>query len=215
MGVSEYWAPTRINLAPREGSGMLELSSSSPYNFSLHGSKGIAPGTFSSGDMATRIAMEWSGAIKRYTDLGEARCKWLPAEPQEGSFHVAFVVSEDTALAVQAFEREHVEDFERAWSTSFRLVAGMLRTCPPGSPQETVAALVNRLLDARAGDVIPAHPENLAEWGPRILDVYLALCKHSYRRDEQGQHSPAWRSVRGHLRQHPGELRLRADPSER
>lgn len=170
---------------------MLELSSAPPYDSSLHGSKGIAPGTFRSGDLATRIAVGWSGAIKRYTDFGEARCKWLPAEPQEGSFDVAVAISQDSALAVQAFEREHIEDFERAWDTSFGLVADMLRTCPPGSPQKTVVVLVNRLLDAGAGYVIPAHPQNLDEWGPRICDVYLALCKHSYRRDEQGQHSPS------------------------
>jgi hypothetical protein len=54
--------------------------------------------------MATRIATEWGGAIKRYTDFGQARCKWQPAEPQEGSFHVAVAISEDTALAVQTLD---------------------------------------------------------------------------------------------------------------
>ena len=188
LGESEDWAPGNITLSVRQGTGDLELVSDPPYDSSRHASRGIAPGKFSF-EQAIRTGTGWSGGITRYLQSGKP-CEWKTKEPAKGVFELAADVSSGNADAVRGFEREHIDDFQFAWDNSFGLVESLLPGIPASSTKETIKALVTRLIDAGATYLIPADPDDLNNWGPRILGVYRQLCAHSYRRDDRGHHSP-------------------------
>ncbi|MBB2913098.1 hypothetical protein FHS43_004396 [Streptosporangium becharense] len=188
LGMSDNWVPNTVTLGTQGGSGTLTLVSDPPYDSSLHPSIGVGSGTFQF-DMATRTSRGWGGAIVRYLEMGKP-CVWTPAEPGEGTFRLTVEVSAEDAAAVRTAEREHIEDFQLAWDSSFGVVAGLLPRCSADSPEEAIKALVTHLVDAGAAYLIPAEPDDPDNWGPRLLTVYQALCAHSYKRDEKGHHSP-------------------------
>jgi hypothetical protein len=188
LGESENWVPAKITLSVRRGTGDLELVSDPPYDPAQHASRGIAPGRFPF-EQAIRTGTGWSAGITRYLQSGKP-CAWKPEEPAKGVFELVVDVSSENADAVRGFEREHIDDFQFAWDNSFGLVKSLLPESPASSAKGTIKALVTRLIEARAAYLIPADPDDLNNWGPRILDVYRQLCAHSYRRDDRGHHSP-------------------------
>ncbi|MFF5248944.1 hypothetical protein ACFY3V_32075 [Streptosporangium sp. NPDC000095] len=188
LGISDYWMPRTIALVTQGKPGDLALVGDPPYDSSQHDSSGIGVGTFHF-DMTTRTSQGWGGGIVRYIQSGKP-CVWKPAEPKEGTFNLVVEITAEDATEIRISEREHIEDFQRAWECSFGLVAGLAPKCSAESTEGAIRALVTRLIEMGAAYVIPADPGDLANWGPRVLAVYKALCAHSYKRDDKGHHSP-------------------------
>ncbi|MFE6489791.1 hypothetical protein ACFVGN_43620, partial [Streptomyces sp. NPDC057757] len=116
--------------------------------------------------------------------------------PGKGRFAVVLVVTPEMAAFVERAEKQHVSDFDLAYELSWKtlqLAIGNMQGTSLGGKRGTLQLLeqlVADLIRYNTRYLIPARPDILEEWAPRIHEVYGLLVQMSKKRDTQKWHSP-------------------------
>jgi hypothetical protein len=187
MGQSRYWEPKEIRLTASKGADGIRLAfSHDHYDATYHSSDGLAQGVYSLGDEVVHDKPgSWSGRFNNYKGLFPGRARWEGGEPPIGNTRYDFEadITAQAAERIAEGEAQHVADFDYAWTIS----AGVIEAQIPGGPyvdEETaIGRLVDDLIKADRRYLIPATPEDLGQWGKRIINVYRDLCGMSQQRD--------------------------------
>ncbi|MBL7490415.1 hypothetical protein I6A60_24200 [Frankia sp. AgB1.9] len=191
LGITETGNIPRLELVATGAAPNVALAlDHSVYDPNWHDSKGIAAGVYDLESMTVTGPGQWKGgAVNRY--LSRLGAKWLTAQPGNGVWPVRLQVSAELAAAVKTAEDEHVGDFRYAWDISVAAAVEAARRVPASPDREAaLGALVDALVTGGQAFLVPARPDDLAAWGPRLRQVYLALCEQSGKRDTANEHSP-------------------------
>lgn len=114
----------------------------------------------------------------------------LLEEWRKGCDRVYFVMPLDIALLNLAAEKEHCDDFIRAYSLTLGALQDALdlvdgRVMGPSKTAREAEALVEKAIDDQIPQALKALGRNASLWGPK----YLQICDKSKQRDTSNWHS--------------------------
>ncbi|MFI6478093.1 hypothetical protein ACIBH1_09185 [Nonomuraea sp. NPDC050663] len=196
LGNSNEWSGFTVSLLPvstPSGSHGFRLEVSPPYSDALHVSYGLREGREKIGT-GRRVVDKWEmtvAGVKTIVPVAEVGGELNDWTHDYRSYEIKLAITPRIAGQLRAFEGEHVRDFDHAWQQSIALVAGTAQAIAEATPEDAVAALVDRLIAADARCTIPKHPDWLESWGRHLKDVYTQLCGQSKKRDHTPEFRPA------------------------
>lgn len=195
LGHSQPWVPGTLRLVndgdPDRARLRLEHDPYQPCKFS----QGPAAGDYYHDQLTRTEDGRWF-CPRMESALGSQNKTWTPFEPGKPgvkcNYNLKVRITPRDADYIRDLEREHLSDYELAWGLSVELVARSVRDLPEAPLDEALGRLTDSLLDRGATYVLPATPDDLDAWGPRLKEVYASLAGQSSRRDDPPlkEHSP-------------------------
>lgn len=193
LALTTPWSPSTCTLESYSDDNILfglRLRVSPPYSPANHRSFGLGKGLSMLG-MCYREKGRWyTHVMKMKGDPTEE--SWSALDVEAGgtlevsdgrAYQYQLWCPKTKAAHIQAFENEHVEDFDYAWQQTIGLVDRKAPLASGITEEDALGELVDQLQEIEATHAIPQYPDRIGYWGPHLQRTYLAFCGQSSRRD--------------------------------